>query len=79
MGLSALTRRGWKENPRKQGRWNVYVSIFAIIFGTIVNLLLGEDVEDILSWRYLGIMGLFLLWGLFSLLMGILLDKTNGN
>ena len=68
MGLSALTRKGWQTNPKKQGRWNLYASIFGIVVGTIVNLMMGEEV---LNTTYFIIMGLFLLWGIISFFMGL--------
>lgn len=68
MGLSALTRKGWQTNPRRQGRWNLYISILGIVVGTIANLLMGENV---LNTTYFVVMGFVLLWGIISFLIGL--------
>lgn len=78
MGLAALTRKGWRTNPKEQGRWNLFASIFGIVVGTIANLMMGENV---LNTTYFVVMGIFLLWGIVSFLMGLWLghiqDKSS--
>lgn len=79
MGLGAVNRKGWQTNPRKQGRWNFYTSIIAVVFGTLLMLII-EGVEGI-SYSYLIGISIFLLWGVVSLFLGVLIgrlqDKAN--
>ena len=73
MGLSALTRKGWQTNPREQGRWNLYASIFGIVVGTIANLMVGEEVLNattLLLWD-LYYYGIFPLVGNYKFPHGI--------
>lgn len=72
MGLAAITRKGWKENPRRQGRWNLIASILVCVFSLLVLFLVDGDWLDALY-----ILPLFLLWGVFSYVRGIVLDKMN--
>lgn len=71
MGLAALTRRGWQKNPKAQGKWNFYASIFGIIVGNAINYFLER--EFISGWADLLILG----WGIFSYLLGIFLESCN--
>lgn len=71
MGLAALTRRGWQKNPKAQGKWNFYASIFGIIVGNAINYFLER--EFIPGWADLLILG----WGVFSYLGGLILAHLN--
>ena len=73
MGLSALTRKGWKENPRKQGTWNLIASIVACILIPCIGYVFR--IEDMAS--AIIITPIFLLWGVCSFIGGIILDKIN--
>ena len=82
MGLAALTRKGWMTNPRKQGRWNFFASIFAIVFGTLYIWIFELDCCRSFRWmlsiQFIGIMSIFLLWGVISLVGGMLLGGSTG-
>lgn len=50
MGLSAITRSGWKKNPRKQGAWNailcVYISmIFVPLYSSCNNKATSKELN----------------------------------
>ena len=71
MGLGALTRKGWEQDPRKQGKSNLYAAIFGIIVGIPIIFLIDKDVD----LSVLLIIPVYLGWGVFSYFMGIFLDK----
>ena len=81
MGLAALTRKGWQTDPRRQGKRNFFIAILAIVLGTITLWFI--DRESILSFEHFLAMSIFLIWGIFSLLMGLWLghiqDKGDVN
>lgn len=81
MGLAAITRKGWMTNPRKQGKQNFVVSIVSVVVGTlfiwIFELDCSSDISELFCIQYLGIMSIFLLWGVVSLLGGELLYRIN--
>lgn len=72
MGLGALTRKGWKNNPREQGKFNLCAAIFGLIVGNIISYF---DSGDILPVE----MNLFILgWGVISYFVGICLGYSRG-
>lgn len=72
MGLSAITRKGWQTNPRKQGRDNFIASLVGIVVGTAILFFVEEDFFDT---TYLISVLVVLLWGVFCLLLGRWLGK----
>lgn len=71
MGLSALTRKGWKDNPKRQGIINLSVAILALIIGNAIEYFVYGNIMS------MGI-NLFLLgWGIISYFTGLVLAYTS--
>lgn len=73
MGLSALTRNGWKKNPFKQGIWNLKVSVICSLGVPLIGYIFGiEDMANAIV-----VAPIFLLQGIVSFVIGIILDRLN--
>lgn len=73
MGLSALTRNGWKKNPLKQGSWNLKVSIGVSIIIPLIGFLIGNETMA----GSIVVAPFVLLWGVTSYFLGVWQDKLN--
>lgn len=72
MGLAALTRKGWKKNPREQGKFNLCAAILGLIVGNIISYFVSGDILSVE-------MNLFILgWGVISYFAGICLEYSRG-
>ena len=72
MGLSAITRNGWKKNPRKQGTWNLKVSIGVSIIIPLIGFLIGNE-----TMAGSIVVAPFVLLGVASFFLGVWQDKLN--
>ncbi|MCQ2075462.1 MAG: hypothetical protein MJZ20_00280 [Bacteroidaceae bacterium] len=73
MGLSAITRNGWKKNPLKQGLWNLKVSVICSLSIPLIGYMLNiEEMANAII-----VAPIFLLWGIVSFVVGITLDRLN--
>lgn len=71
MGLNALTRNGWLTIPRRQGLVNFIIAIIVIAVFIVVTSLTKGD------WVYFLIgSAVVLIWGIISLLLGLLIGKV---
>lgn len=69
MGLGELTRKGWKKDPRKQGKDNLSAAIFSLIVGnTICYFAYGEIIP-------IGVDLLILAWGIIGYFLGLYFDR----
>lgn len=75
MGLSALTMRGWKNNPRGEGRSHLVIAIIFIILISTYDLIWGEWNDSATVFCIV-----IAIWGVFGFCMGELsywLNKKN--
>ena len=65
MGMSALTVRGWKKNPRGEGRSHLAIAIIFITILSIYNIIWGE-------WSHASkfFCIVIAIWGVFGFAMG---------
>lgn len=72
MGLSALTLRGWKKDPRGEGRAHLVIAVVVIVLYTLYNLIWGSfDLFYTISSIVLAI------WGVVGFIGGEILHKIN--
>lgn len=67
MGLAALTRKGWKENPKQQGKINLFVAFLAVIVGDAISYFVYGEMSPI------EVNMIFLAWGIISYFLGLFL------
>lgn len=69
MGLSALTMRGWRENPRREGRSHLIIAIIVIASMFLYNIIWGEWSSATKCFCVV-----IAIWGVFGFMIGELLN-----
>lgn len=70
--MSALTMRGWRENPRREGWSHLIIAIIVIVLIYLYNIIWGE-------WSYATkcFCIVIAIWGVFGFVVGELLHWIN--